>query len=72
MHFQNLTLANILQNLHFSAQNVTKMHKSIIFLHFLPQKIERLSQATACDGNWYQVAPNTCDDLSVPPGVLPL
>ena len=25
-----------------------------------------------CDGNWYQVAPNTCDDLPVPPGVLPL
>ena len=31
-----------------------------------------VSQAPACDGNWYQVASNTCDDLSVPPGVLPL
>ena len=29
-----------------------------------------VSQAPACDGNWYQVAPNTCDDLPVPPGVL--
>ena len=29
-------------------------------------------QAPACDENWNQVAPNTCGDLSVPPGVLPL
>ena len=31
-----------------------------------------VSQAPACDGNGYQVAPNTWDVLTVPPGVLPL
>ena len=30
-----------------------------------------VSQAPACNGNWYQVAPNTCNDLPVPPGALP-
>ena len=31
-----------------------------------------VSQAPACDGNWYQVAPDTCNNLPVPPGVLPI
>ena len=50
MPFWNLTLAKILKELHFSAQNVTKKHKSEKLLTknciYCLKKIERLQKKT--------------------------
>ena len=36
------------------------------------RKTVELSQAVACDGNYYEVAPNNSNNFPIQPGVLPL